>query len=129
MPVMDPMQSGESGADGEAEHAMLSRRDLRQLAIIASARFDDPALEARRVALLRDVNRASRAASRRFGEYTRHTVSESSGSRRAWNVTDDAQEFFTALAEYCAAVRRGSGELEELAMRWRESGGEGDAVR
>ncbi len=64
MSVMDPMQSGESGADGEVEHATLSRR---------------------------------------FGEYTRHTVSESWGSRSAWNVGDDAQAFFTALTEGDAA--------------------------
>ena len=97
---------------------------MRAFAPDAYCVSDDPALEVRRIALLRDVNRAGRAASRRFGEYTRHTVSETWGSRSAWNVSDDAEAFFAAMAEYCAAVQQVSCELEALARRWREAGEE-----
>lgn len=125
---MDTIERGDGGSDPGAERALLRRRDVRLLALLASARFEDPSTEARRITLLRDVNRTGRAASRRFGEYTRHTVSETWGSRSAWNVAADAEAFFTAMADYCAAVERISAELEALAAQWQAAGADDEGT-
>jgi hypothetical protein len=88
--------------------------DVDTVAAAASARFHDPDMEARRMALLAEVNHAARELSRHLADHTRHTLVEYCGSHSAWDLRLEGELYYTALARYVELVRAAADWLRPL---------------
>ena len=88
----------------------ISREDIAIVAEATVTRFPLRAPECKRVARMREMLAASSDLCRALSDHTQHSLIGCQGSHGTWDVTQDADAFYRALAAYAAAVREVAAE-------------------
>ena len=88
----------------------ISREDIAIVADATVIRFPLRAPECKRVARMRDMLAASSELCRTLSDHTQHSLIGCQGTHGTWDLTEDADAFYRALATYAAAVREVAAE-------------------
>jgi hypothetical protein len=93
----------------------LDGADLELVAAATIARFEEPMLEAERIRLVTEVQRAARDVSRLLQHWVAQALTDCRGSRSTRDLATTNRLYVESLADYAQTIKRVASALRTLA--------------